>query len=97
MTHGISAPPPADAYHERAGALAGWALARFAKKLDAWGAYRPEEEIGREFTREDGTTGKLGPQKTVRSQLTRALLVRHFCPRGRADVIGLHTAGPDNL
>jgi hypothetical protein len=85
------------AWVDRAEELARWVMAHLANRLDAWGAYRPVEEIGREFTRRDGSKGKLGEQKTVWGRLTDYLLVRHFRARDRAHVIGSHTAGPDNL
>jgi hypothetical protein len=36
-------------------------------------------------------------QVTLRGELTRALLVRHFRPHSRADILGLHSASADNL
>jgi hypothetical protein len=84
------------AWGSRALELATWARHHFVNRADAWGAYRPEEEIGREFVKPDGTKGKLGPQRTVRGRLTLPHLVRHFRATGRADVLGLHTAGADN-
>src|SRR5437867_6457 len=86
----------AAAWHARAGELADWATARLANRLDAYGEYRPEEEIGREYQRRDGTTGKLGAQQTIKRRLTRDRLVRHFQARARSDVLGLHTADADN-
>ncbi len=85
------------AWSARAGELAGWAMARLVNRLDAWGAYRPAEEIGREFTRLDGTKGTLGEQRTVTGRLTHSLLARHFRAADRAAIIGLHTASADNL
>ena len=67
-----------DAWAERAGDLAIWAMARLVNRTDAWGAYRPDEEIGREFTRPDGSKGTLGEQRTVTGRLTHAILARHF-------------------
>jgi hypothetical protein len=78
----------------RAGQLAAWALSRLVNRTDAWGGYRPPEEWGKEFTRPDGTTGKLGQTTTRKGQLTEAVLVRHFQARGRADVVGLHSTSP---
>jgi hypothetical protein len=37
-----------------------------------------------------------GGQATARGTLTPARLARHFRATGRADLLGLHTAGPDN-
>jgi hypothetical protein len=85
-----------DAWAERAGDLAIWAMARLVNRTDAWGAYRPDEEIGREFTRPDGSKGTLGEQRTVTGRLTHAILARHFRARTRGEIIGLHTAGKDN-
>jgi hypothetical protein len=87
---------PGRAWRSCAGELADWALARLVNRADAWGAYRPEWQVGQEYTAPGGEVFKLGPQKTVRGQLTRALLARHFRAEGRADVIGLHTADADN-
>jgi hypothetical protein len=87
----------AEAWGKCTPALVEWVFARLVNRRDAWGTYRLDEEIGREYTRPDGTTGRLGAQKTVRGQLTLARLVRHFRPRGRADIIGLHSASADNL
>jgi hypothetical protein len=80
----------------RAEELAAWTMGRLVNRLDAWGAYRPAEEIGREFIRSDGSKGTLGEQRTVRGCLTPSVLVRHFQADDRAAVVGLHTAGPDN-
>jgi hypothetical protein len=80
----------------RADALAEWAWARLVNRADAWGGYRPLEEVGKEYMRRDGTNGKLGPQTTRKGRLTPAHLARHFRARGREDVIGLHSTSPDN-
>ena len=72
------------AWAEAAVELAAWADARLVNRRDAWGAYRPENEIGREFTRTDGTKGKLGEQWTVKGALTSRVLTRHFQARGPA-------------
>jgi hypothetical protein len=85
------------AFAESARELAAWADARMVNRHDAWGVYRPEAEIGREFTRSDGSTGRLGPQQTVRGNLTPALLARHFSARDRSAIIGLHSADAGNL
>ena len=85
------------AWHNRASDLAMWAMARLVNRHDAWGAYRPFEEIGREFSRPDGSKATLGSQLTVKGLLTDALLLRHFRARDRSEIIGLHTAGRDNL
>jgi hypothetical protein len=85
-----------DAWAARAGELALWAQDRLVNRCDSWGAYRPDHEIGRVFTRPDGTTGNLGPQRTVRGLLTLARLVRHFRAKNRADILGLHTASAQN-
>jgi hypothetical protein len=80
----------------RADELTAWAMARLVNRTDAWGAYRPAEEAGREFTRADGSKGNLGEQRTVKGCLTPSVLVRHFRAGDRAAVVGLHTAGADN-
>jgi hypothetical protein len=61
------------------------------------------EEVGREYTRHDGTTGRLGPQTTQRLPsrrgrefLTEAMLARHFAGSRRGDIVGLHTTSTDN-
>jgi putative DNA primase/helicase len=84
------------AWADRAEPLADWARERLVNRTDAWIQYRPEEEVGREYTKDDGTTGTLGEQRTVRGTLTRARLVQHFRPRRRSDIIVLHTASADN-
>jgi hypothetical protein len=89
--------PVVNAWFDRAPDLARWAMARLANRTDARGAYRPVVEIGRTFTRTDGSTGTLGEQLTVRGRLTDYLLRRHFQARDRSAIMGLHTAGPDNL
>src|SRR5204862_209054 len=66
-------------------------------RRDPWGCYRPGEDVGRAFVRADGTAGRLGAQTTARGRLTRRHLVRHFRPRGRADILGLHPADAGNL
>ena len=96
----VSNPPrksTRDNWHASAAALAAWAGARLVNRTDAYGAYRPEHEIGREYQRRDGGTGALGEQRTVKRPLTPAVLARHFRAAGRGDVIGLHAAGADNL
>jgi hypothetical protein len=80
----------------RAPELAAWTLERLANRLDAWGEYRPEGEIGKRVTLRDGTPWTLGAQKTRKGELTLTRVVRHFRARGRADIIGLHTADADN-
>jgi hypothetical protein len=84
------------AWAECAPELADWTWERLVNRTDSWGEYRPEAEVGKEFTRRDGTTDILGSQKTVRGRLGRPRLVRHFRASGRADILGLHTAGADN-
>src|SRR5262249_5733694 len=86
-----------DVWERHAEELAVWPASRLIIRLDAWGCYRPDHEIGREYTRPDGTKDKLGAQKTVRGRLTQALFVRHFQYHGRSSVIGLHAASADNL
>jgi hypothetical protein len=85
------------AWFDRAGELADWTLARLINRRDAWGSYRPECEVGREYTKADGTKGALGSQKTVKGNLPRHLLVRHFRALDRADILGAHAADKDNL
>jgi hypothetical protein len=81
----------------RAEELALWTDNRLVNRVDAWGAYRPDEEIGREYVGSNGNTYRLGEQKTVKGLLTRAELIRHYQARNRAAIIGLHSADRDNL
>src|SRR5262249_24084682 len=85
--------PAGAAWSARADELAGWTLRRLANRTDAWGGYRPEHEIGREYTRPDGTKGRLGAQQTVRGELTLGRRARHYRGRGPPGIIGLHSAG----
>ena len=81
----------------RAAELAAWTERHLANRTDAWGAYRREEDIGKEYVRTDGTKGRLGEQQTIKGKLTRPVLVRHFQAPTRAAIIGLHSADRDNL
>jgi hypothetical protein len=85
------------AWHARADELARWAWERYVNRTDAYVVYRPQEEIGRTFTRPDGSTGTLGEQRTVHTPLTVARLARHFRATGRSDILVLHTADANNL
>jgi hypothetical protein len=76
--------------------VAAWTLARLVNRTDAWGEYRPAWEIGRTYTRADGTTGTLGEQKTCKGHLALPRLVRHYRATGRADIAGLHSADANN-
>jgi hypothetical protein len=89
--------PDALPWLTRAGELADWTLARLCNRLDCWGSYRPEAEIGRAFARPDGTKGKLGAQMTVQGNLPRGLLIRHFKAADRSHLIGTHAADKDNF
>jgi hypothetical protein len=62
----------------------------------AWGGYRPAGEWEKAYRRRDGSTGKLGRTTTRKGRLTEALLARHFRASDRADLVGLHSTGPDN-
>jgi hypothetical protein len=84
------------AWTAHANEMAKWAWERLVNRTDAWGGYRPPEEIGKEYVRPDGTKGKLGPQTTHKGNLTLARLARHFRGQSRADVIGLHSTSPAN-
>jgi hypothetical protein len=84
------------AWHLRAEEEASWTLARLVNRRDAWGEYRLLEEVGRPFTRADGTTGTLGEQRTRKGYLSLPRLVRHFRATGRTDIVGLHPADRDN-
>jgi putative DNA primase/helicase len=77
--------------------LAEWAGARLVNRRDAYGAYRREEEIGKEYQRQDGSKGTLGEQLTLKERLTPSILIRHFRATGRPAIIGLHAASADNL
>jgi hypothetical protein len=93
---GVNVRNPVIAWHEQAFALAKWAWDRLANRLDAWGEYRPPEEVGKPWEK-DGRRGMLGEQKTAKGKLTQARLMRHFRATGRTDVLGLHTADANNL
>jgi hypothetical protein len=80
----------------RAPEMTPWAEARLVNRRNAWGEYRPLEEIGRVFTRADGTTGVLGEQTTRKGLLTPARINRHFRADCRADIVGAHSADADN-
>jgi hypothetical protein len=95
QTDGVNVRSPAIAWHEQAFQLAQWAWERLANRFDAWGEYRPSEEVGKPWEK-DGRKGVLGEQKTAKGKLTQARLMRHFKATGRTDVVGLHTAGADN-
>ncbi len=68
------------------------AWAERAGELAAW-------SLARLANRTDawGCYTAAGGQATARGSLTLARLARHFRAAGRADLLGLHTAGPDNL
>jgi hypothetical protein len=101
MSNGYSDYKGSNASHKawarRSQDLADWTWHALVNRTDAWGGYRPLEEVGREYTRTNGTKGRLGDQKTVRGCLTRAILIRHFQAQDRSAIIGLHTADRDNL
>jgi hypothetical protein len=84
-------------WHARAPELARWVDDHLVNRRDAYGEYRPEEEIGKEVVGRDGKVYTLGPQKTTKRILTLARLGRHFRATCRADVLGLHTADANNL
>jgi hypothetical protein len=63
----------------RADELANWALALLVNRTDAYGAYRPEEEISREYTRPDGTRGKLCMPPGLLGRLGRLRVRRQTC------------------
>ena len=86
----------ASAWAAQADELARWAFARLVVRSDAWGGYRPPEEWGKEYLKQDGTTGKLGQTTTRKGRLTEALLERHFRATERGDLIGLHSTSADN-
>jgi hypothetical protein len=86
----------ADCFRGRAGRLASWTWDRLVNRTDAWGAYRPLEDIGKTFVRKNGSLRKLGSQTTRKGELTLDLLAQHFVGRSRRHIIGLHTASADN-
>src|SRR5262249_46840320 len=75
------------AWLQHAHPRAAWAEERLVNRRDAFGAYRPECEIGREYQKQDGSKGTLGEQLTVKRPLTRAALVRHFRAIDRCAII----------
>lgn len=85
------------AWHTRAPELVAWADAQLVNRRDAWGEYRPLEEVGKEYVKRDGTIGKLGEQQTRKGRLTPARIKRHFQAAGRADILGLFPASAGNL
>jgi hypothetical protein len=94
----------ASAWRLRASDLACWATARLVNRADAWGGYRPLHERGQEFTKTDGTVGKLGaqttrpaPSKRGRVLLTEAVLRRHFAGHAVEHIVGLHSTSRENL
>jgi hypothetical protein len=93
----------AAAWAARAPELAAWTLGRMANQTLAWGSYRAQEEVGKEYIRPDGARGILGPQTTrpMPSQrgkelLTPAVLIRHYLGRRREHIVGLHSTSPQN-
>src|SRR5262249_22328790 len=85
-----------EAWAKKAPELAQWARHRLVNRTDAWGAYRPLEEVGKGYVGHDGKIHKLGPQTTRKGVLDEAVLARHFEGRRRQDLIGLHSTSPDN-
>src|SRR5688572_28982009 len=93
----------ARAWREHATDLARWSLPRLFVRRDLWGGYRSLADVGREYTKPDGTTGALGSQTTRpalsrRGQvlLTEEVLQRHFEGRRREDLVGAHSTSPEN-
>ena len=78
----------AAAWHGRADELAEWALARLANRTDRHGGYAVR----------DGRTGPVTapPHGPEVGALSHARLVRHFRAAGPADVVGVHSLGPDS-
>jgi hypothetical protein len=83
------------AWFERAEALADWTLARLVNRLDVYGGYRSDRQIGRIFIGNDGKRQRLGAT-TTHKHLTRERIVRHYRGTKRTDIIGTHAAAPDN-
>jgi hypothetical protein len=86
----------AAAWARGAAELAEWAYKRLVNRTDAWGGYRPLEEVGKEYRRADGTTGKFGAQTTRKGNLTPLILAAHFRGQRRADLVGLHSTSAGN-
>src|SRR5262249_8102067 len=94
---------PARAWADRAHELARWAW-RFVNRVDVFGRHTNPEDRGKEFTRKDGSVGKVpktwtGPPPHQRGKvlLTEELLAQHFAARHAGDLIGIHAVGADNL
>src|SRR4051794_11917533 len=84
------------AWRSHARALAAWAWARFVNRTNSRGGYWPPEEWEKTYVGRDGVTRKLGKTTTRHGEFSQRELARHFDPRGRADIVGLHSTSPDN-
>jgi hypothetical protein len=90
-------PEDAKAWILKADELALWSSIRLLHRNDAYGKYRPLEEVGRAYRRKDGTKGKLGEQTTVKAKVNLNLLASHFRATDRAHILGLHSANAENM
>jgi hypothetical protein len=93
----------ARAWVGRKDALAEWTLTRLVNRADVWGSYNLLEEIGRRYTRPDGTEAEIGSQTTrpVPSQRGKVYLGgyhlrNHFAGLRREHLVGLHSTSPEN-
>src|SRR5262245_11576966 len=76
----------AAAWAARAVSLADWVWKYLVTRRDIWGTYGAT----------DGTWTAPMPAARGCCVLTPWRLVRHFRPRGRFDLVGLHSTAPDN-
>jgi hypothetical protein len=94
----------AHAWAGRKEALADWALARLVNRFDCWGSYNPLEEIGRKYSKEDGSEGEIGAQTARPWMYQRGKvflscyhLRNHFAGLRREHIVGLHSTSPENV
>src|SRR4051794_33210432 len=77
---------PAEAWSAGADELAVWAWRLIVNRVDAWGRYSDAGTY---------TAPRVSQRGAV--LLAEADVARHFRPRCRGDILGLHTTSPDNL
>ena len=89
-TAAITLDPAVDAiaqgWRDHAARLAEWTDSHLPSRRDAWGTYL---SLGQRKGRQSAVTAK--------GDLTPAIIARHFRGLDHRDLIGLHSAAPDNL